>query len=216
MSSYELYGRLNNYKSGFGQADKDKVKDLAAGKFDTMFFPIEDLYARVTDESANQITTHQLSSRMKRDYAIDNQNPMEKLPEDSASAMLIDSVPMFGYTHPPNLDLPSDYEQNDQVKLIQQAYLNAQKQSELYTNEDVMKDPGFNTDKVGQGNSTASQKQVLNGQRQGGPSNPGDAAGNKNQYILDGSAAGLETNHLFGEQHDEASRVTSTETMTAF
>lgn len=191
-TKYEIFDRTNNYKGGYGHADKKKVHSIDASRFEISFFPIEDLYAKLSDHSSSMITTMGLASRERRNLAIDAQNPQEKLPEDPASALMQDAVPPFAWTTPHhNLDIPEDFELNDQVKLIQQAFLNAKRQASLYDDPQVMQDETYNTDKVGKGNQPSRQIEV---------------------YGMEGSAAGLTTNRL----DDEPERVESIETMTAF
>lgn len=196
MSQYDVYAPIWNYKGGYGNSTREKIHNITADRFDQSFFPIEDLYAKVANDYAGQyVTTMGLQSRIKRDMAIDAQNPREKLPEDMVSAKMMDIVPMFGWSHPPDLSTPEDFKQNDQVFLIQSAFLNAAKQEALYTDPNLFFKQDLNTDAVGKG--VPALRQV-------------------DYFSFDGSAIGAETNLLGGEERDESYRENSVESMTAF
>ena len=192
---YQLYNRLYNYKGGYGNCDKKKASDFTISDFEKSFIPIEEQYAKIGDCCAGLITSKGLESRIKRDLAIDAQNPQEKLPEDAASALMINTVGPFSGSYPPDLSKPQDFELNDNVRMVQQAFLNASKQQQLYESPEVMNDPSYNTDGLGKGNDPSTQTDV---------------------YQMDGSAAGRETNFLAGEHEDESYRKNSIETMVAF
>src|ERR1700684_4181257 len=105
MSQYQLFNRMYNYNGGYGHGNRDKIHDINPNRFDQTFFSIEELYAQKADDQAGQyVTTMGLASRIKRDMAIDAANPTEKLPEDMTSAILMDTVPMFAWSHPPELN----------------------------------------------------------------------------------------------------------------
>lgn len=208
VSKYKIWSPAYNYKGSYGVSTKERIHQLSSDRFDQDFFPIEENYAKIANDFAGQYTTPLgLSGRIQRDMALDMGNPREKLPEDFVSAKLIDTIPMYGYSHPPDLSLPEDYKQNDQVALVQQAFLNAAKQEELFTNPRYFDPKSFNpkqvsqqvndlnTDKVGQGNQPITQLEF---------------------YSMDGSAAGRETNFLGTEDSDENYRMNSIESMVAF
>ena len=185
-----------NYKGSYGCSTRDKIHDITANRFEQDFFSIEDLYGKVASDYAGQYTTSLgLQSRISRDMAIDAVNPQEKIPEDIVSAKMIDVVPMFGYSHPPDLSLPDDYKQNDQIFLLQNAFLHAAQQEALFTDPHLFFKEDLNTDKCGKGNGPAKQVDL---------------------YRYDGSAAGRETNFLGSEMRDESYRENSVESMVAF
>jgi len=190
---------MYNYSGGYGHGVREKIHDLVSNRFEQSFFPPEELYAKVANDQAGQyVTTLGLQSRIKRDMAIDSVNPTEKLPEDYVSAKLIDTVPMFGWSYPPDVALPQDYKAHDQVKLYQNAFFNAYRQENLFSDArffDTYLDPE---------NPASKNDPVDNG------------LGSKEVYSMDGSAAGRISNHLGGEKRDESYRENSVETMSAF
>lgn len=199
MSQYQIFNRMYNYSGGYGRGVKEKIHDITANRFDQSFFPPEELYAKVANDYAGQyVTTMGLSSRIARDMAVDAANPTEKLPEDMTSAMLINTVPMFGWSHPPETNLPGDYQQHDQIKLYQNAFFNAYRQEQLFN------DPKF----------FDSYMDPEKGENKNDITNKGLAAGQV--YSMDGSAAGRITNFLGGERRDENYRENSVESMVAF
>jgi hypothetical protein len=195
--AFRLHNRVANYKGGYMHADKKKIHEVTSNRFDQDFFGIQETYSRVASDFAGQFATVMgREDRERRDMAIDAANPKEKIPEDMVSALLIDTVPAFAWTHAPEFNLPEDYMANDQVSLVQQSFINAQKQEEMFTNPENQRDnQGLNTDKTGKGNTTLTQDQF---------------------YNMDGSAAGLISNHLGGEARDESYRENSAESITAF
>lgn len=195
MTQYELWNRMCNYSGGFGHGDKKAICDIKKDRFDQEMMPTKTMYNKLNDYSSQYVTSMGLQTRIKRDMAIDAMNPQEKIPEDLVSAQMIDVVPPFAWSHPPDFSTPQDNELNDNVKLVQQAFLNAEKQSKLYEDPDSMKNEKYNTDKVGKGNEGMKQEQF---------------------YSMDGSAAGQISNRLASEQSDEDYRKNSVETMTAF
>lgn len=190
---------MYNYTGGYGRGNRDQIHDFTADRFAQSFYPPEELYAKVANDFAGQyVTTLGLESRIKRDLAIEKTNPTHKLPEDQTSAMLINQVPMFGWTHPPDVSLPGDFEQHDQIKMFQQAFFNAYKEEQRFS------DPKY-FDTYSDPENPASKNDI---------SNKGLASGQV--YNMDGSAAGRITNFLGGERRDESYRENSVETMVAF
>ena len=190
---------MYNYEGSYGQAVKEKIHDILPNRFEQSFFGIEDIYNQVANDYAGQfVTTFGLPARVRRDMAQDNLNPRNKLPEDQTSAMLLNTVPMFAWSHPPNQELPEDFKAHDQIKLYQNAFFNAYRQEQLFN------DPKFFDEYMDPENGDSRRNKSNKGI-------PADAF-----YNLDGSAAGKITNFLGGEKRDESYRENSIETMTAF
>lgn len=199
MAAYELWSRMNNYKGGYGHGIKEKIHDITANRFEQEFFGPEELYNHVANDQAGQyVTTMGLGSRVRRDMAIDAVNPKQKLPEDQTSSVLLNTVPMFAWSHPPDATLPEDFKGHDQIKLFQQSFFNAYRQEQLFN------DPRFFDDYMDPENNSSKQN----------VSNKGLPA--SQVYNMDGSAAGRITNFLGGEKRDESYRENSVESMTAF
>lgn len=198
MSAYRLYSNEYNYKGGFGQGNREKIHDPFLDRFSQSFFDPDELYARVANDRASQfITAKGMESRSRRNYISDNINPTEKLPEDYTSSVLIDTVPMFGFSHTPQAILPGDFQPHDNVKLYQDAFFNAYKEDQKFN------DPQFFDEASTGGGGT-----------KGGTSNRGLAS--ENFYNMDGSASGAISNRLGGERRDESYRENSIESMVAF
>lgn len=199
MSQYQIFNRMYNYSGGYGRGVKEKIHDITADRFEQSFFPPEELYAKVASDFAGQyVTTVGLQSRERRDMAIDAANPTQKLPEDQVSATLMNTVPMFAWSHPPEANLPGDYKQHDQIRLYQDAFRNAYRQEQFFTN------PKYH--------DTYMDEQTEFSRKD--PANKGLASGQV--YSMDGSAAGRITNFLGGERRDENYRENSVESMVAF
>lgn len=206
-TKYKIWAPVFNYKGSYGVSTKDKIH-TGIDQNETDFFPIEENYAKVARDWTSQYTTPlNLSYRIQRDMAMDMGNPKEKLPEDFVSAKLIDAVPIFGYSHPPDMSLPEDFKQNDQVLLTQQAFLNAQRQDQMFTN------PNYFDKQVSESGGSEPEVKELNTDKRGKGNKP---LGQMEFYSMDGSAAGMESNFLGSEEGDESYRVMSIETMVAF
>ena len=202
---YRIFNRMYNYDGGYGHGTREKIHDLVANRFEQSFYPPDELYAKIANDHAGQyVTTLGLQSRLQRDFAMDAVNPQEKLPEDMVSAKLINTVPSFGWTYPPDVTLPQDYKEHDQVKLYQNAFFNSYRQQNLYS------DPQFYKDYLDPENPDSKNDPVDNGMTSN------QVYSSKQSSNFDGSAAGRISNHLGGEKRDESYRENSVETMSAF
>lgn len=199
MTQYQLYNRLYNYRGGYGHGDRKKIHDITADRFEQNFFPPEEVYAQVANDMSGQyVTPKDVAQRIARDLSLEKVDPRHKLPEDYVSSVILNEVPPFGWSHPPDATLPGDYKQHDQIKLYQQAFYNAYRQDQFFN------DPRFFDDYLDPENPN-SKKDVTN---------KGLSSGEI--YSMDGSAAGRPSNHLGGERRDESYRENSIESMVAF
>lgn len=69
------------HKLGMLKEGEKYNSDLAAGPHDQKLFPESDLYSRNHERTKSLIMNLPLSSRTKRDFWVDEQNPREELPK---------------------------------------------------------------------------------------------------------------------------------------
>lgn len=130
----------------------------------------------IADESKAFLKQLGLNDNQIRDMHLDYKNPREQLPPDFMSIKQAEIIPNFDQVML-NLLTPEDYEQQDQVKLVQDSRVNYMNQSALYTDPDLAGNDQYNSNKVGNGERGAKAKQYL---EFGNPSSTGSQT-----YFLD-------------------------------
>lgn len=191
MSRYGVYGRHGNYKGGFGAASKDSIYDMKKDPLDQQYFPMDHAWLEAGQRGATEFLSQgQLQMARARDYAMDRDNPKEELPQNPSDVKHIIGINNWD---PQSIDISEagDYKGHDQVKLYQESNMNYTKQSELFSDPDLIEDGKYNTDKQGPQTGGISQEKL---------------------YNMEGSAAGLQSNYL----NPEGARINSIESMVAF
>lgn len=192
MTQYKLYDRLSNYGAGFGAAKKEAVMDISAHRLEQQIFPFDHSAEEFNKDGASSYITHAgLNSRLKRDLALDAKNPREEMEKSAADIRMIDAIPNL-IAQQPDLSHPADYEAHDQVRLLQESRAHSTEQETMFTDPKAMEKPQINTDRQGKASKGMSQLQI---------------------YSLDGSAAGIVSNHLTDE---DGAYMDSVESVSAF
>lgn len=193
MLTYELWGRMNKLPSGVGDAKKEDILSLDADRLSQQIFSLDgNRLDHMKDGATSYITSAGLQSRLQRDLAMDWHNPREELPHNPSDNGQIDMIPNL-IAQQVDLSHPADYEADNNIKLVQQAYQNSLAEESKFSDPKAM---------------TREQRNAENpaGNRRG--KNVLEA------YSFGGSAAGRPWNHL--ETDEDGAIVDSVESSTAF
>jgi hypothetical protein len=184
---------MNNLGAGIGEVNKEDLLNLSGNPLDQQIFGFDHNRLSNMKEGASSYTlTAGLQSRLRRDMAIDYQNPRQELPHNPSDESKVDEIKNL-IAQQIDLAHPADFKAHDNVDLVKNSYLNS------IAEENEFSDP-----------KAMSREQLYY-------ENPSQERRGRNAldfYGFGGSAAGRPTNHL--DTDEDGAIVNSVESTVAF